>query len=75
MSGASGEMDSRSPRGTVDAQLDVHRATTRSVHFLFNQLCNPSPGRTVPMKDLVFVVVTAAFFAAGWLYAKSFDRL
>jgi len=27
------------------------------------------------MKDIVFVVVTAAFFAAGWLYAKSFDRL
>jgi hypothetical protein len=28
-----------------------------------------------PMKDLVFVVVTAAFFAVTWIYAKSFDRL
>jgi hypothetical protein len=27
------------------------------------------------MKDLLFVVVTAAFFALAWIYAKSFDRL
>jgi hypothetical protein len=30
------------------------------------------PGR---MKDFVFVVVTVAFFAVSWLYAKSFDHL
>jgi len=27
------------------------------------------------MKDLLFVSVSAAFFALAWLYAKSFDRL
>jgi hypothetical protein len=27
------------------------------------------------MKDLMLVGVTIAFFAIGWVYAKSFDRL
>jgi len=27
------------------------------------------------MKDLVLVVVTVAFFAVTWVYAKSFDHL
>jgi len=27
------------------------------------------------MKDLLFIAVTVAFFAVGWLYAKSFDQL
>jgi len=27
------------------------------------------------MKDLIFIGVTVAFFAVGWLYAKSFDRI
>jgi hypothetical protein len=27
------------------------------------------------MKDIVFVVVTLAFFGISWVYAKSFDRL
>jgi hypothetical protein len=27
------------------------------------------------MKDIVFVLVTIAFFAGSWLYAKSFERL
>jgi hypothetical protein len=35
-----------------------------------------TPDALVPrMKDIVFVVVTIAFFAVGWLYAQSFDRL
>jgi hypothetical protein len=29
----------------------------------------------VIMKDLTFVLVTLAFFAVSWLYAKSFDHL
>ena len=28
-----------------------------------------------PMKDLIFVVITIAFFAVGWVYANSFDHL
>jgi hypothetical protein len=31
--------------------------------------------RRTTMKDLLFVAITAAFFALGWIYAKSFDRL
>jgi hypothetical protein len=27
------------------------------------------------MKDIVFVLVTLAFFGISWVYAKSFDRL
>jgi hypothetical protein len=27
------------------------------------------------MKDLLFIGITIAFFAVGWLYTKSFDRL
>jgi len=27
------------------------------------------------MKDLLFVVVTGAFFALAWLYTKSLDHL
>jgi len=27
------------------------------------------------MKDVLFIVVTAAFFAVAWVYAKSFDQL
>jgi hypothetical protein len=27
------------------------------------------------MKDIVFVVVTLAFFGISWIYAKSFDHL
>lgn len=27
------------------------------------------------MKDVLFVVVTAAFFSVAWVYAKSFDQL
>lgn len=27
------------------------------------------------MKDVAFLMVTVAFFAVTWLYAKSFDRL
>jgi hypothetical protein len=29
----------------------------------------------IAMKDIVFVVVTLAFFGISWVYAKSFDRL
>lgn len=31
--------------------------------------------RTLPMKDVLFVVVTTAFYAVVWVYAKSFDHL
>lgn len=31
--------------------------------------------RTLPMKDVLFVIVTTAFFAVAWVYAKSFDQL
>jgi len=27
------------------------------------------------MKDLLFIVVTSAFFAVAWLYARSCERL
>jgi len=27
------------------------------------------------MKDLLFVIVTSAFFALAWLYTKSLDQL
>jgi hypothetical protein len=27
------------------------------------------------MKDIVFIIVTLAFFGVSWVYAKSFDRL
>lgn len=27
------------------------------------------------MKDLMFILVTGAFFAVCWLYARSFDHL
>jgi len=27
------------------------------------------------MKDIVFIVVTLAFFGVSWIYAKSFDHL
>jgi hypothetical protein len=27
------------------------------------------------MKDIVFVIVTLAFFGVSWVYAKSSDRL
>jgi len=27
------------------------------------------------MKDVLFIVVTAAFFAVAWVYAKAFDQL
>jgi hypothetical protein len=30
---------------------------------------------TRPMKDLLFVAATGAFFALAWIYTKSFDRL
>ena len=40
---------------------------------------SPSPTTPVPhedtMKDLIFVSLTVAFFAASWLYAVSFNRL
>jgi hypothetical protein len=29
----------------------------------------------VSMLDLIFVAVTIGFFALGWAYAKSFERL
>jgi hypothetical protein len=32
------------------------------------------PGRRV-MKDLLLIVVSVAFFAVAWVYARSFDRL
>ena len=32
-------------------------------------------GARIHMKDVLFVVVTVAFFALGWVYARSFDRL
>jgi hypothetical protein len=42
-------------------------------------VCNPdtlNPARTrIRMKDLLFVVITVAFFALAWVYAKSFDHL
>lgn len=53
--------------GTVDAEV-AFGARCRAASF-------PSPARTAQMKDLVFVVVTAVFFAVSWFYAKSFDRL
>jgi hypothetical protein len=31
--------------------------------------------RTQPMKDLLFVGLTVAFFAVSWLYARTFDHL
>jgi hypothetical protein len=34
-----------------------------------------SDAQAARMKDIVFVVVTVAFFAVSWLYAKSFDHL
>jgi hypothetical protein len=37
--------------------------------------CFLQPLSEVVMKDLVFVAVTAAFFALAWIYTKSFDRL
>jgi len=27
------------------------------------------------MKDVIYIGLTAAFFAVAWLYAKSFDHL
>jgi hypothetical protein len=27
------------------------------------------------MKDLILIAVSVAFFAVGWLYVRSFDRL
>jgi len=33
------------------------------------------PNRGLTMKDVLFLVVTAAFFAVAFLYAKSFDHL
>jgi hypothetical protein len=37
----------------------------------------PGTSRAVdhPMKDLLFVAVSGAFFALAWIYTKSFDRL
>jgi hypothetical protein len=32
------------------------------------------PGR-LPMKDLLLIAVSVAFFAVSWVYARSFDRL
>jgi hypothetical protein len=34
---------------------------------------HPSP--EVPMKDLLFVAITVAFFALAFAYAKAFDHL
>jgi hypothetical protein len=34
-----------------------------------------SDAQAACMKDIVYVVVTVAFFAVSWLYAKSFDHL
>jgi hypothetical protein len=36
-----------------------------------------TPGATTQlvMKDIVFIVVTLAFFGIAWVYAKSLDRL
>lgn len=35
----------------------------------------PSAQYLTVMKDVLFIVVTAAFFALSWAYTKSFDRL
>jgi hypothetical protein len=39
-----------------------------------SRVARPMLKRTV-MKDLIFVGISVAFFAVGWLYAQSFDRL
>jgi hypothetical protein len=34
-----------------------------------------SPREEVPMLDLIFVLVTLAFFAVAWAYVRGCDRL
>jgi len=31
--------------------------------------------RTIAMKDLLFVIVTSAFFTVAWLYARACEKL
>jgi hypothetical protein len=35
----------------------------------------PSDARSLPMSDLVFILVTLAFFAVCWLYVRGCERL
>jgi hypothetical protein len=37
--------------------------------------CPTRTPKRIAMKDLLFVAVTAAFFALAWVYVKSFDHL
>jgi len=59
-----------SPRGTADADLTVELETHARVAL--NHLIE---SEDLTMKDVLFIVVTAAFFAVAWVYAKSFDQL
>jgi hypothetical protein len=60
--------------GTRDAEHPTE-VPDRSSGPKFHPPSRRSVAEGSTMKDLIFIAISAAFFAVSWLYALSFDRI